>query len=205
MFLSFEGLDGCGKTTQVELLARRLTNIGHKVLVLREPGGTTISEDIREILLNKKNSSMFSATEMLLFSAARAQLVHEVILPSLKRNCVVICDRYVDSTTAYQGFGRGISQDTIRAINNIATQRLFPMKTFFIDIPVEEALRRRNNSRITTDRMEEAETIFFQHIFDGFHFIAQQEPQRLVTIDGMNSIDIVHQQIWNLVTQQFAQ
>jgi dTMP kinase len=205
MFLSFEGLDGCGKTTQAELLARRLTDIGHTVLVLREPGGTKISEDIREILLNKNNSSMFSTTEMLLFAAARTQLVQEVILPSLARHSIVICDRYVDSTTAYQGFGRGISRDTICTINNIATQKLYPAKTFFLDISVEESLRRRNRSRQTTDRMEEAETLFFQHISEGFHSIAQQEPHRFVIIDGMNSVEIVHQKIWNIVFQQFAQ
>ena len=154
MFLSFEGIDCSGKTTQAKLLVEKLKNENREVLFLREPGGTEISEQIRQILLNKKNLKMTQVTELLLFSASRAQLVSEVIKPALSKNVVVITDRFVDSTTAYQGYGRGLHHGGVKGINAVATSGLMPKKTFFIDISVQEMYTRRQASKQEIDRME---------------------------------------------------
>ena len=205
MFISFEGLDGCGKSTQALLLKQRLETNGKRVLLLREPGGTKISEKIREILLDKIHSEMNPIAEIFLFSSARAQLVSEIIKPALQENDIVICDRYVDSTTAYQGFGRGISLESVRAINTIATQELLPDVTFFLDIPVHEAIHRRKKSRNENDRMEEAKISFFHNIYNGFLSIMNNEPQRFLRIDGMKSINDIHNEVWNIFTLHFKQ
>jgi len=204
MFISFEGLDGCGKSTQAQLLKQRFETEGENVLLLREPGGTIISEKIRDILLSKIHSAMIPVAEILLFSAARAQLVHEIIQPALQKNTVVLCDRYVDSTTAYQGFGRGIPHENVATINRIATQGLLPDITFFLDIPVSEAMNRRKTSRAEEDRMEDAEQRFFQNIYDGFLSIANNEPKRFTRIDGMLSITEIHNHIWEILTSRFT-
>ena len=204
MFITFEGLDGSGKTTQIRLLAERLKTENHSVQVLREPGGTVISEKIREILLSKSHSEMSPIAEMLLFSSARAQLVYEIIQPLLKKNIIVICDRFVDSTTAYQGFGRGIALESISAINSIATQLLFPNITFFIDIPVNESLRRRRNSQKQLDRMEIGEEEYFHNIHRGFTYLLKNEPERFLRIDGMQTIESIHNDIWNILSRRIV-
>ncbi len=138
MFITFEGLDFSGKSTQATILVEKLKKAHPVVHFLREPGGTKISERIRDILLDKKNLEMTDAAELLLFSAARAQLVKEVIVPALQRGEIVVCDRYYDSTTAYQGYGRGIDLDAVKSINRLATGGTDPDITFFVDIPVDE-------------------------------------------------------------------
>jgi dTMP kinase len=146
MFISFEGIDGSGKSTQAKLLVKKLQDENRTVLFLREPGGTEISEQIRNILLNKKNLKMTQIAELFLFSASRAQLVSEVIKPALLDNTVVITDRYVDSTTVYQGHGRGLHHGGIKGINSLATMGVMPKKTFFIDITVQEMYARRHSN-----------------------------------------------------------
>jgi dTMP kinase len=199
MFISFEGIDGSGKSTQAKLLVKRLQEENRLVLFLREPGGTEISEQIRNILLNKKNLKMTQISELLLFSASRAQLVSEVIKPALLNNTVVITDRYVDSTTVYQGHGRGLHLGGIKGINSLATMGLMPKKTFFIDISVQEMYARRQTNRQEIDRMEMSNEEFYERVRQGYLELAKEEPGRFVTIDGKESIETIHQQIWTVV------
>lgn len=199
MFLSFEGIDCSGKTTQAKLLADKLKEMDRDTLFLREPGGTEISEQIRQILLNKKNLKMTQISELLLFSASRAQLVSEVIKPAIARGTIVITDRFVDSTTAYQGFGRGLHHGGVKGINSIATNGLMPKRTFFIDITVQEMYERRQGGRQETDRMEMSNEDFFNRVRDGYHQIAKEEPSRFIVINGKQPIDSIHEIIWKEV------
>jgi len=203
MFITFEGLDYSGKSTQVQLLSDRLSLQEHRVLVLREPGGTDIGEKIRKMLLDKSNTGMTEASELFLFSASRSQLIQEVVLPALEGGMVVICDRYYDSTTAYQGFGRGISLDVIMAINQYATGGLSPDLTFFLDIPIREIDKRMNTAKRNKDRMESNSIEFYERTRDGFLQIAKTEPRYRV-IDGLQPIDDLHEIIWQNVTEALA-
>lgn len=199
MLITFEGIDCCGKTTQVKLLNEKLQSRNTNVVVLREPGGTPISERIREILLDKNNSKMLQITELFLFSASRAQLVSEVIKPALADKKVVICDRYVDSTTVYQGYGRGLTLGAVKTINRVATMDVVPTKTFFIDITVEEMHERRKEKRKSVDRMEMGTEEFYTRVRKGYFELVREEPHRFVTIDGKNSIEEIHSVIWTEV------
>ncbi|MCK9409709.1 MAG: dTMP kinase [Bacteriovoracaceae bacterium] len=199
MFLSFEGIDCCGKTTQAKLLVEKLQSVNNTVLFLREPGGTEISEQIRQILLNKKNLKMTQITELLLFSASRSQLVTEVIKPAIAKGTIVITDRFVDSTTAYQGYGRGLHHGGVKSISSIATSGLMPRKTFFIDIPVQEMYSRRLASHQEIDRMEMSNEDFYHRVREGYVELAKEEPGRIVTIDGRQPIDTIHETIWKEV------
>ncbi len=199
MFLTFEGIDCCGKTTQAKLLVEKLQSQGKNVLFLREPGGTEISEQIREILLNKKNLKMTHITELLLFSASRAQLVSEVIKPALLKKQIVITDRFVDSTTAYQGNGRGLHHGGVKGINAVAVNGVMPNKTFFIDIPVQEMYARRVEHHLERDRMEMSNEEFYNRVRDGYHELAKEEPGRFVMINGKQSIQSIHNAVWKVI------
>lgn len=199
MIISFEGLDFSGKTTQIKLLVEKLQRHKFSIVLVREPGGTSISEKIREILLDKKYSEMTEIAELLLFSAARTQLVSEVILPAVQSGKIVICDRFVDSTTAYQGYGRGISLDAVKQINKLATHNTMPDITFFIDIPLSVITQRLIDSNSSTDRMEAAGKTFFEKARAGYINIAKTEPERFIIIDGNRDIDTIHDEIWNIV------
>jgi dTMP kinase len=197
MFITFEGIDFCGKSTQVELLKNYLLNRGDKVEIIREPGGTDISEKIREILLDRKNYNMFMETEILLFSASRAQLVREKIKPYLEKGIYVISDRFHDSSTAYQGYGRGISIDQIINIHQIVIGSTIPDITFFIDITLGEAERRKSkNSMNELDRIEISENNFYNKVREGYLEIAKKDT-RIKVIDGMNSVGLIHKKIIN--------
>jgi dTMP kinase len=198
MLITFEGLDYSGKSTQVQLLADRLNLQDHRVLVLREPGGTDIGEKIRKMLLDKNNDGMTEASELFLFSASRSQLIQEVVRPALDGDMMVICDRYYDSTTAYQGFGRGIPLDVIHAINRYATGGLVPDLTFFLDIPIREIEKRMNSAKTNKDRMESNSIEFYERVRNGFLQIAKTE-SRCCIIDGMQLIDDLHDLIWQRV------
>jgi dTMP kinase len=200
MFITFEGLDYSGKSTQVQLLSDRLSLQDHRVIVLREPGGTEIGEKIRKMLLDKSNTGMTEASELFLFSASRSQLIQEVVLPALEGGMVVICDRYYDSTTAYQGFGRGIPLDVIQAINRYATGGLSPDLTFFLDIPIREIDKRMNAAKRNKDRMESNSIEFYERTRDGFLQIAKTE-SRYRIINGLQPIDDLHELIWQNVTE----
>jgi len=197
MFISFEGIDFCGKSTQVELLKDYLVRDSKKVEIIREPGGTEISEHVRDILLDKKNNKMVIEAETFLFSASRAQLVREKIKPYLNSGIYVISDRFHDSTTAYQGFGRGIPLESVKHINNLAIGDIIPDLTFFIDIPVEIAEQRKHNKSVTNlDRIEVSNCDFYNKVREGYLYLTMNE-KRFKKIDGTLSIDEIHKQIVN--------
>ncbi len=198
MFITFEGLDYSGKSTQVRLLADSLKREQHSTLVLREPGGTEIGEKIRTILLDKDISHMSSVSELFLFSACRAQLVEEVIKPALERDTIVICDRFYDSLTAYQGWGKGVSLETISVINACASSGLKPDVTFFLDIPVTEVERRMHRSHSPKDRMESNGREFYERAREGYRSIANSET-RFRILDGLLPADAIQDLIWTAV------
>lgn len=198
MFITFEGLDFCGKSTQVNLLEQYLLNKGKQVKIIREPGGTIISEKVRNILLDKKNENMFIETEILLFSASRSQLVREVIKPFLKADYYVISDRFHDSTTAYQGFGRAIPLDFVTAINTFAIGDAIPDITFFIDIPLDEAKKRNNLRNSELDRIESSDMKFYEKVRKGYFFLADRE-KRIIIINGLQTIEQIHKQIIDVI------
>ena len=201
MFITFEGIDGSGKTTQIELLKKRLLEEGHKVSVFREPGGTDISEQIREILLDAKQD-INPVTELLLFSAARSQLVAEKVIPLQKSGTVVILDRFYDSTTAYQGYGRkSVSIKHIREINKIASHQNEPDLTFYMKISLEEAQKRTRDKE--KDRMELSGDDFYENVIRGFDSLALSE-ERFVTLDATAPQQRVHAQIWEQVVDQLV-
>lgn len=195
MFITFEGIDFCGKSTQVELLRNYLVAQNNKVEIIREPGGTEISETVRSVLLDKKHNKMFMETEIFLFSASRAQLVREKIRPFLKQGFYVISDRFHDSTTAYQGYGRGIDHETVRHINKLAIDEAIPDLTFIIDITVEVANERKaNKENLDLDRMELSGNPFFEKVRNGYLEMANME-DRFRVIDGTLSPEIIHEKI----------
>lgn len=199
MFISFEGIDFCGKSTQVELLKTYLENNNEKVLIIREPGGTEISEKIRDILLDKKNSKMTIESEIFLFSASRAQLVREKIKPFLEKGYYVISDRFHDSTTAYQGFGRGIPLESVMHINKVAIDDTVPDITFFMDIPLEEADKRKKlRSAGDLDRIEVSDSSFYKKVIDGYRYLASIE-KRFRVIDATMEVKKIHEIILNEV------
>ena len=202
MLITFEGIDYSGKSTQAKLLVSRLEKHGKEVVFLREPGGTSISEKIRNILLDKKHLELKQITELFLFSAARTQLVNEVILPALQAGKVVVCDRFYDSTTAYQGYGRGINLDDIQAINRIATSGTKPHVTFFIDIEIDEIFKRQIAAGLSADRMESSGRDFFERVRNGYWKLAEMESGRFIVVSGKLQIDEIHREIWDIVKKQ---
>jgi dTMP kinase len=195
MFISFEGIDFCGKSTQIELLKDYLIDKNKKVEILREPGGTVLSEKIRLMLLDNKNSSMFAETELLLFSASRAQLVREKIRPYLEKEYYVISDRFHDSSTAYQGYGRGIQIERVLQVHKLAIGDTIPEITFFIDIPVGVANeRKKKKSKGKLDRIELADIEFYNRVRSGYLEIANKE-NRFKVIDGTQTIENINNQI----------
>jgi dTMP kinase len=194
-FISFEGIDFSGKSTQIKLLKSHLEKNGHEVFVLREPGGTEISERIREILLDKEHIKMNARAEMLLFSAARVQLTEEKIIPLLKKGSYVIADRFVDSTSAYQGYGRELEQETIDHVNKFATFGIMPGVTFYLKISPEQAFQRRINSGQEADRLESAGMEFYNKVCKGYETLANNEPNRIVILDATQVELEIHRQI----------
>jgi len=197
MFITFEGIDFCGKSTQIELLKSYLLKKNKKVRVIREPGGTEISEKIRTMLLDKENSKMIMETEFLLFSASRSQLVREKIRPYLDEGFYVISDRFHDSSTAYQGYGRGISIEVILSIHKLAIRNTVPDITFFIDIPVEVAERRRHEKLSEhLDRIENSDKDFYSRVRNGYLELAKSE-NRFRILNGTDNIENIHEKIIN--------
>ena len=198
-FISFEGIDFSGKSTQIQLLKDKLIANNQQVIILREPGGSQISELIRNILLDKNNLSMTSTTELLLYSAARNQVLNEKILPALESGTFVIADRYVDSTTAYQGYGRQISLDLIRQVNHVATNDFLPSLTLFLDLPLETMLNRQKNMISEIDRLESAGNEFFDRVREGYLKIADTNSNRFRILDANKDITGLSNEIWELV------
>lgn len=199
MFITFEGIDGSGKSTQIEKLKKRLEQEGAVVKVFRDPGGPVISEKIREILLNP-DYKVDPVTELLLFSAARSQLMAENVLPNLEEGAVVILDRFYDSTTAYQGYGReSVPLEEIRDINRIASHKQAPDLTIYMKIPLDQAKDRMAGEK---DRMELSGDDFFGKVIQGFEKIAKAK-DRFFTVDATHPADKVHQQIWKHIQTHF--
>lgn len=184
-FITFEGGEGTGKSTQIALLARRLEAVGHSVLTLREPGGSAIGEKIRAVLLDPANHEMDAVAELFLYEAARAQVVAEIIDPALEKGMVVLCDRFFDSTTAYQGYGRGIDLERIYTLNRAAVGECMPDRTIILDLDPERGLYRATRSAI--DRLEAAGLEFHTRVREGFLAIAQGEPDRVKVVSGEGS------------------
>ncbi|NWF90473.1 MAG: dTMP kinase [Ignavibacteriaceae bacterium] len=194
MFITFEGIDFCGKSTQVELLKNYLNQKNKTVEVIREPGGTRISELVRSLLLDKTHKNMCNETEIFLFSASRAQLVREKIRPYLLKGYYVISDRFHDSSTAYQGFGRGLSIELIMSIHSLAIGDTVPDITFFIDIPVEEAESRKQKKLAhELDRIEVSQKDFYEKVRNGYIFLSKEK--RFRKIDGTLDVSTIHKQI----------
>ncbi len=195
MFISFEGIDFCGKSTQIDLLNDYLTEKNKKVEVVREPGSTEISDKVRAILLDKKNDKMFGETELFLFSASRSQLVREKIRPYLEKGYYVISDRFHDSSTAYQGFGRGVSLETIMLIHQLAIGDTIPDLTFYMDVPVGVANeRKKKQSKGKLDRIEQSDIDFYNNVRNGYLEIAKNE-ERIKIVDGTQTIEVIRNQI----------
>ncbi len=197
MLITFEGIDGSGKSTQIALLKDKISSLGKTVQVFREPGGTELSEQIRSILLSK-DSDIDPVTELLLFSSARSQLVSEKVLPALERGEVVILDRFYDSTTAYQGYGReSLSLDNIHHINEIASHNRAPDFTFYLRLSLKESNDRRAN--MSKDRMESSGDEFFHKVIKGFDDLAEKE-KRFVIIEASKTIEEIHESIFKVIS-----
>jgi len=183
---TFEGSEGSGKSTQIELLADELEGMGHEVIVTREPGGTEIGEEIRHLLIhNTAGRNMAPETELLLFAAARAQLVRETILPALTSGKIVLCDRFLDSTTVYQGAARSISNDPVSYINRFAVGEVVPDLTFILDVTAEESMTRvRRRVSDLPDRMEQENIDFYNKVREGYLLLARSMPERFHVMDG---------------------
>lgn len=202
--ITFEGGEGGGKTTQIVRLRDRLTKVGHDVVVLREPGGTVISEQIREVVLSSKNVGIAFTTEVLLFQAARAQIYREIVLPSLSAGKVVLMDRSRDSSVVYQGIVRGFGENLIEDLNNISTKNTYPDLTLLLDLPVETGLERRRESG-KVDRLDMESTDFHRQVREGYLKIAHADKnKRWVTVDASKSLEEVEENIWQIVQKKMG-
>ena len=204
LFITFEGTEGSGKTTQISLLAERLRALGRTVRTTREPGGTPIGEEIRHTLKHSAaNQAMTAEAELLLMNASRAQLVREVIRPALAAGEVVLCDRFYDSTTAYQGHGRQLDLNIVRAVIDFAVGDTRPHLTLLLQVPrqlsAERLLARQSTLPFMRDRIEEADRAFFDRVAKGYRAIAAAEPQRVREIDAAGSVAEIAAAIWKLV------
>ncbi len=202
-FISIEGNDGCGKTTQQKLLAQRLWDLGLDVVSTREPGGTPLSEKIRGIILDKENISMLPITESYLFAAARAQHVKEKIEPAIKSGKTVISDRFVDSSVAYQGGGHLIGEETIKQLNSYAVDGTMPDTTIYLDLPYETAFERRIKAS-KADRIEEYSADFRKRVQNAFENLIIENPERIMRVDASKDADSIADEIYNIVTDRIV-
>ena len=200
LFITFEGADGCGKTTQMKLLAKYLKQKGIDVILTREPGGKGLGEKVREILLNYEGH-VSDRCESFLFLADRAQNIDIIVNPAVKEGKIVLCDRHIDSTVAYQGYGRGLDIKRINMLNDIATNGQKPDLTFVFDIDVETSMKRVGSQK---DRMESAGIEFHNRVRNGYLELAKMEPQRIKVIDAAKSIDEIHQVVISFISNFFV-
>jgi dTMP kinase len=198
LFITFEGADGCGKTTQMDLLAEYLKNNGKEVLLTREPGGKGLGEKVREILLNY-DGDVSDRCESFLFLADRAQNIDITVNPAVEKGKIVLCDRHIDSTVAYQGYGRGLDIERINMLNNLATNGRKPDLTFVFDIDVETSMKRVGKEK---DRMESAGIDFHNRVRKGYLELAKQEPQRIKVLDATKSIAEIHNEVIEIINEK---
>jgi dTMP kinase len=198
LFITVEGSDGAGKTTQIEKLKDYLSSKGYDIILCREPGGTAISESIRSIILNKEFMEMSYMTELLLYASARSQLVDQVIKPALKENKIVICDRFVDSSAVYQGIARGLGVELVYEVNQYAIGETFPDVTILLDISGQTGIKRKKNQG-ELDRMELEAAEFHEKVSNGYRALADRYSDRIKKIDATQSIEEIHDQILEIV------
>ena len=206
ILISFEGSEGCGKSTQIHRIADRLEEFDHReVVVTREPGGTQIGEDIRHLLMHADASeAMHPETELLLFAASRAQLVREIIYPAVNEGKIILCDRFLDSTTVYQGVARQIAEDPVTQINNFAVGEIIPDLTIILDIPPEVGLERiKHRVSDMPDRMEQENVEFYGKVREGYLHLARSLPKRFFVVDGERDPDGIEIDIWNEIHARF--
>jgi len=195
-FITFEGIDGCGKTTQINLVSKYLNSIKEDNIIVREPGGTNVSEKIREILLDDKNE-ISDSTETLLFLSSRSQLINEIIKNNIKNNIFTICDRYTDSTLAYQGYGRGVEIKMLNMLNDFATSSIKPDLTFVLDIELSESIKRIGENK---DRMEQSGLDFLNRVREGYYSIVDSNKERYKLIEcGNRSVESINKEIITVV------
>jgi dTMP kinase len=207
MFITFEGIEGSGKSTQAQMLVEYLEQSGQKVKAVREPGGTALGERVRALLLNAEKDTMEPWSELFLYEACRAELLGKVIRPALDEGFIVVCDRFTDSTLAYQGYGRGLSCEAIQGLNELATQGLTPDATILVDCPVEVGLgralkrsaERAKEGKATEDRFEQEAVAFHERIRDGFLRLAAANTERIKVVDGSGEIQVIHKGICDII------
>lgn len=192
LFITFEGVDGCGKSTQMKLIAEKLRENGIEPVITREPGGCPISEQIRALLLDVNNKEMNIRTEVLLYAAARVQHIKEVILPAIRQGKIVLCDRFLDSSLAYQGYGRQLGEDEVLLANSYAKTHAVPDLTLFFACPPESAFHRMNEHK-EMDRLEQENMTFFSRTFYGYESLAGREPERIMRIDALGAKQETHE------------
>ncbi|MDD5312611.1 MAG: dTMP kinase [Dehalococcoidia bacterium] len=197
LFITFEGGEGCGKSTQAKILYRKMQEADIPCILTQEPGGTPLGNEVRDLLKTKRPLNIYPKTELLLFAACRAQIVTEVIQPSLDSGKTVICDRFADSTTVYQGFGRGLDLNLIQNINDLATHGLKPDLTILLDMRPQISLQRKSNRM--NDRFDTEDILFHQKVREGYLELAKQDPARWLTIDGKQPVDTISLLIWQKV------
>jgi dTMP kinase len=204
LFITFEGPEGSGKSTQIKLLCEYLESLGLPAVRTREPGGTPIGDQIRQILLSPAHAEMMDVTEFLLFSASRAQLVRQVIQPHLVAGRIVLCDRYADSSLAYQGYAHGLDLDNLRQITHFATGGLTPDRTFYLDMDVEAGLQRKRKGEAPLDRLDAKALEFHQRVRDGYLTMARAEPQRWIVIQAQQGVEEVQERVRRHMDQLLA-
>ncbi|MBI3800329.1 MAG: dTMP kinase [Deltaproteobacteria bacterium] len=201
-FISFEGIEGSGKSTQVALLAQALRSQGYDVVVTREPGGTAVGQVLRRLLLESTSAPLAPGAELYLMLADRAQHIQEIIAPALRANKIVLSDRFVDSTTAYQGYGRGVELGLLAQLNAFACSECMPALTLVLDLPVSEGLKRvrqRQSGTEGTDRFEAESVAFHERVQAGYLAVARSDSQRVRLLDAMRSVEVIHQEILAVV------
>jgi len=203
LFITFEGSEGCGKSTQIARLAERLRGVGREVVQLREPGGTPIGEKIRELLqYDASASAMTPEAELLLFAASRAQLVREVIRPALKRGAIVLCDRFLDSTTVYQGVARSLEESAVARINDFAVDGTLPDLTLLLDLDAAKGRLRASARKGPVDRMEQEKEEFYESVRRGFLELARSNPERIAVIDGSGDEKSIEHAITKVIAER---
>ena len=205
MFITFEGPEGSGKTSQITALATFLTKQNYQIVTTREPGGTKIGDQIRTCLHDVDNQGMTAVTEMLLYSASRAQLIAELIRPKLAAGYIILCDRFVDSTLAYQGYGRGLDLNALKLISEFATANLTPDLTFLLDIDVEKGLARRLANDQEMNRLDLEKVSFHQRVRTGYHELRALDPKRWVVVDANRPFVTIQQELQNILLHHLRQ
>ena len=198
MFITLEGPEGSGKSTQIKRLAKHLEEIGYSVITTREPGGTPISDQIRQVLVRMENKELHPRTEMLLFLAARAQLVEQVIKPALQEGKIILCDRYGDSTLAYQGYGHGLDLEQLHQMLDFATDHLKPDLTILLDLDVKTGLMRKK-AKDEWNRLDAYEALFHERVREGYLRLAREEPERWRIVDASQAIDAVQEDLFQII------